>query len=515
MSETFSLYFKYFRYGLLSVVLSYIFFNVVCYISKQILVRLYWYFNFNINKIISKIYLLNKIAINTDQSKHDAFYCPKKDLSGHTNDLNQSFYYNKKPDILFLGDKYVLYLEDGYHENYNQFITNNYYSICELFQSKGYEFVYLPKFLNEIKPSKDIAFLKFKHPLLHNFTDAEIENLYVSELQKTTISDMYQILIKGMNLQFLEKPIYFSNIYPKDSLESFFSEYLHRLHVSKHNFNCFEVDYKFYEPYYYNYGFTELKCKTEAEFKIDISHLAKKRLTDRLMIFNILQKKVPPCNKLLESKNIPENETYADYNADNDHNYNECRDVYVAEKMDDFFLKDQSYWVADAIFYKIFKLNTEKPALFSVLSPIIERQKSIKIVHDFYLSQIYINKYFNILLTDYGNIEIKMDDLSKTVYLFILMNPKGIIIGELSNYRHELLELYQKICFDLSAAQMKKDIDDLVNINNNLINHKLKRSEEAIMQIMDVEHSKYYVISGNQLTPRKIILPKSLIVFET
>ena len=42
-----------------------------------------------------------------------------------------------------------------------------------------------------------------------------------------------------------------------------------------------------------------------------------------------------------------------------------------------------------------------------------------------------------VILTDYGNMEIKMEPINKAVFLLFLRHPEGIVFKYLPDYRNE------------------------------------------------------------------------------
>jgi hypothetical protein len=130
------------------------------------------------------------------------------------------------------------------------------------------------------------------------------------------------------------------------------------------------------------------------------------------------------------------------------------------------------------------------------------------------LSRIRISKQFKIYLTDYDNEEIKMGPLPKTVFLFYLRHPEGVMFSHLQNYRDELLRIYGHVCTNDDPQRMEDSIDRLINPFDNSICEKCANVKKAfILKIADNIASNYY-ISGEQGEKKSIPLDRNLVEWE-
>ena len=77
------------------------------------------------------------------------------------------------------------------------------------------------------------------------------------------------------------------------------------------------------------------------------------------------------------------------------------------------------------------------------------------------LSKMKITRNRSIIMTDFGNREIKMDHLTKMVYFFYLKHPEGVRFKEVDNYREQLIHIYMGIT----------GRDDPQEIRNSVIGH--------------------------------------------
>ena len=130
------------------------------------------------------------------------------------------------------------------------------------------------------------------------------------------------------------------------------------------------------------------------------------------------------------------------------------------------------------------------------------------------LSRIRISKQFKIFLIDYDNEEIKMGPLPKTVFLFYLRHPEGVMFSHLQNYRDELLRIYEHVCTNDDPQRMEDSINRLTNPFDNSICEKCANVKKAfILKIADNIASNYY-ISGEQGEKKSIPLDRNLVQWE-
>ena len=72
------------------------------------------------------------------------------------------------------------------------------------------------------------------------------------------------------------------------------------------------------------------------------------------------------------------------------------------------------------------------------------------------LSRLRITEKKAIVLEDFDHKEVKMDTLTKAVFLLYLKHPEGIRYKELSDYQQELEEIY-------SSITGREDLDSIRN----------------------------------------------------
>ena len=130
------------------------------------------------------------------------------------------------------------------------------------------------------------------------------------------------------------------------------------------------------------------------------------------------------------------------------------------------------------------------------------------------LSRLVITKDMRILLPDYNDMEIKMEPINKAVYLLFLKHPEGIVFKHLPDYRKELAEIYQMIKPMGLNERVLKSIDDVTNPCLNSINEKCARIRASFIAQFDENLAKHYYIYGTRGEPKKITLPRDLVIWE-
>lgn len=130
------------------------------------------------------------------------------------------------------------------------------------------------------------------------------------------------------------------------------------------------------------------------------------------------------------------------------------------------------------------------------------------------LSQLLITKDYRLFLSDYNNMEIKMEPLVKAVYLLFLNHPEGILFKHLPDYREELTQIYIRLKPNGMSDKVRHSIEDVTNPLLNSINEKCARIRGAFVGQFDDWLSKHYYIDGMRAKAKKIDLPRDLVVWE-
>lgn len=127
------------------------------------------------------------------------------------------------------------------------------------------------------------------------------------------------------------------------------------------------------------------------------------------------------------------------------------------------------------------------------------------------LSRLTITKDYSFILSDYSDKEVKMEPLTKAVYLLFLNHPEGIAFKHLPDYKEELQGIYSKLKpLGLNSSAIKS-IDDVTNPLLNSINEKCSRIRAAFIAEVDNSLADQYYITGKSGEPKKITLPRDLV----
>lgn len=131
------------------------------------------------------------------------------------------------------------------------------------------------------------------------------------------------------------------------------------------------------------------------------------------------------------------------------------------------------------------------------------------------ISRLRITDNLRILLPDYGNREVQMGPLFKAVYFLFLNHPEGIILQQLENYHHELVNYYMQTSHKNElTGRMLETIKTLEYPGNNNINSILSKIKAYFRATIDEHLAKHYYIVGKPSEPYKIALDNIVIEWE-
>lgn len=142
------------------------------------------------------------------------------------------------------------------------------------------------------------------------------------------------------------------------------------------------------------------------------------------------------------------------------------------------------------------------------------------------LSPLVITKDFRFILPNYGNKEVMLSPIHKSLYMLFLNHPEGIEFKNLIDYREELLAIYNEVGNRVGPDKMVETVNRLTNPLDNAINEKCSRIKAAFSDLMDEYQADYYIINSHikrhQSTSTKlwferlkiINLPRELVVYQ-
>ena len=129
------------------------------------------------------------------------------------------------------------------------------------------------------------------------------------------------------------------------------------------------------------------------------------------------------------------------------------------------------------------------------------------------LLQLTVSKNHRIFLGE-KRTEVCMEPLVKAVYLLFLKHPEGIVFKALPDYRKELTSLYEKVRPWGLTDRTLQSIEDVTNPLLNSINEKCARIKKVFLSMLDSDVAEHYYIKGKRGEPKRIVLPRNLVVWE-
>lgn len=128
---------------------------------------------------------------------------------------------------------------------------------------------------------------------------------------------------------------------------------------------------------------------------------------------------------------------------------------------ENFPLDEETQKIVDDINQKLSELNKTGKFLFA-LPDIYKYLEEFRTVQKPIISQLYINPDFQIFLTDYGNQEIKLSHLTKSLYILHLIHGK-LDLDDIRHHRKTLLNIYKTVSYrtDLENVCLQTNLDIL------------------------------------------------------
>jgi len=130
------------------------------------------------------------------------------------------------------------------------------------------------------------------------------------------------------------------------------------------------------------------------------------------------------------------------------------------------------------------------------------------------LSKLVIDNRKRIFLPDFGNIEIKLRPLEKTLFFLYLRHPDGIGLSFLCDYKNELYDIYTSLSSIGDLYEMRNRIDEMVNITSNSAVEKISKIKATFVKAIGDELAKSYYIQGGNGEVKKIVLERSKLINE-
>ena len=141
------------------------------------------------------------------------------------------------------------------------------------------------------------------------------------------------------------------------------------------------------------------------------------------------------------------------------------------------------------------------------------KEVEIMLAYRVKLSRLHITEKKEILLEDFDRKEVKMDKLTKAVFLLYLKHPEGIRYKELSDYQWELEKIYSSITGRDDLDSIRKSVADLCDPLNNSINEKVSKVKKAFRDAVDDRVARFYYIDGKKGTAKRIALDRDFVLW--
>lgn len=113
-------------------------------------------------------------------------------------------------------------------------------------------------------------------------------------------------------------------------------------------------------------------------------------------------------------------------------------------------------------------------------------------------STVSITRHYQIFFPEFDNQELKLTPLPKTVFLFFLRHPEGVLFKNLPDYRNELMDIYLKLQPTGDLAKMRHSIHDLTDPCQNSINEKCSRIKGTLLKMMTPDLARYYFVQSGR-----------------
>jgi hypothetical protein len=125
-------------------------------------------------------------------------------------------------------------------------------------------------------------------------------------------------------------------------------------------------------------------------------------------------------------------------------------------------------------------------------------------------SKISISEKADIFLDDY-NIVLNMPELWKTLYIFFLQHPEGVLLVNLVDFSDNLKSIYRVCRPNATENFVNSKIDNLVYAQGGAFNQVRGRLNNKIIELLKEPRYKNYIIDGRRSMPYSINIPRELV----
>ena len=154
-------------------------------------------------------------------------------------------------------------------------------------------------------------------------------------------------------------------------------------------------------------------------------------------------------------------------------------------------------------------LNEYQQFLITIATKKVLREKAEDLKNS-YISKLVVKPDYSIVLP-YLNLEIKLNALTKALYIFLLKENGYVALDQLHLYRSEIMDLYLNTSNLSDIDKMHESLDRVLDVSTKSIFTHLSRIKNAFYKEMTEEYARLYVVSGSGLRNRFIPLSKDII----
>ena len=117
-------------------------------------------------------------------------------------------------------------------------------------------------------------------------------------------------------------------------------------------------------------------------------------------------------------------------------------------------------------------------------------------------------------LIDFGNAELKLTPLEKTVYFFFLKHPEGVVFTSVQDHYEEIRDIYERLSPSKTREEIEQSARALCDPLGSSLSEKISKIRSKIIQLVGHKMAESYVISGENSGAKKIGLDRSLVIWE-
>lgn len=130
------------------------------------------------------------------------------------------------------------------------------------------------------------------------------------------------------------------------------------------------------------------------------------------------------------------------------------------------------------------------------------------------LSKMKITRNGRIIMTDFEEKEIKMDNLTKMVYFFYLRHPEGVRFKEVDDYREELLHIYMGITGRDNPEEIRNSVIGHIDPYGSGLRISASRIRKAFRDQFGEKVAKFYCLEGKKGEPYSIAIDRDYVIWE-